>query len=184
MGQSRLTADQLVAYVQAKSLRPFRAADTTLPQLAAMFVDEGNRYNVRGDVAFAQSILETGWFHYPDAGIVRPADHNYAGIGACGLCGDGYTFSSPLSGVRAQLQLLRDYADPTATTASIPDPPVPELWGLEPARAPYNFDHFFKKGAAPNWQNMGNGNWATAPDYSKVVLDLYTKMLAFHGLTL
>jgi len=183
MGQSRLTAEQLVAYVQAKSLQSFRAADTTLPQLAAMFVAEGNRYNIRGDVAFAQSIVETGWFHYPDAGMVRPTDHNYAGIGACDSCGSGYMFPSPLSGVRAQMQRLRGYADATVTTASIPDPPVPEMWDLDPARAAYKFDHFFKKGAAPNWENMGNGNWATAPDYSKVVLGVYTKMLAFHGLT-
>ena len=30
-----------------------------------MFVTEGNRYNVRGDIAFAQSIVETAWFNYP-----------------------------------------------------------------------------------------------------------------------
>jgi hypothetical protein len=183
MGQSRLTADQLVAYVQAKSYLTFRAADTTLAQHAAMYVDEGNRYNVRGDVAFAQAILETGWFYYPDGGIVRPIDHNYAGIGACGTCGDGYTFPSPLAGVRAHLQLLRAYADPTVTTASIPDPPVPELWGLNPANAAYNFDHFFKKGVAPGWENFGNGTWAAAPDYSTTVLGIYNKMLAFNGLT-
>ena len=33
---------------------------------------EGNRYNVRGDIAFAQSIVETAWFNYPDYGHGPP----------------------------------------------------------------------------------------------------------------
>ena len=183
MGQSRLTADQLVAFYQnrAPSSLPYRAAGATLQQLASMFVTEGNRYNVRGDIAFAQSIVETAWFNFPDNGIVRPTDNNFAGIGACDSCGDGFQFSSALNGVRAQMQLLRNYADPTSTTATIPDPPVPELWGSTPATAAYNFDHYFAKGRAPLWNDMGNGNWATAPNYATVVLQVYNEMLTDSG---
>jgi N-acetylmuramoyl-L-alanine amidase len=119
----------------------------------------------------------------PDGGIVRPDNNNFAGIGACGLCGNGYQFASALNGVRAQLQLLRNYADPTSTTASIPDPPVPEAWGSTPATAAYNFDHYFHKGRAPMWSDMGNGNWATAPDYGTLVLKVYGEMLAYNGLS-
>ncbi|MFI5053555.1 MAG: glucosaminidase domain-containing protein [Acidimicrobiia bacterium] len=182
-GQSRLTADQLVAYYQSHHGKlAYRATGATLQELADMFVTEGNRYNVRGDLAFAQSILETGWFNFPDAGIVRANDNNFAGIGACSSCGDGFRYSSALSGVRAQLQLLRNYADINSRTTTIPDPPVPELWGLNPANAAYNFDHYFAKGDAPNWNNMGNGNWATDPDYGKVVVGIYNKMLKSSGL--
>jgi hypothetical protein len=185
MGQARLSADQVVAYFRARAPKatPYRATGATLEQLAAMFVTEGNRYNVRGDVAFAQSIIETGWFFYPDAGIVRPDNNNFAGIGACGSSGNGYQFSSALTGVRAQLQVLRNYADAASTTASIPDPPVPEAWGSNPATAAYNFDHYFHKGRAPKWADMGNGNWATAPDYGKLVLKVYGEMLAYYGLS-
>jgi Mannosyl-glycoprotein endo-beta-N-acetylglucosaminidase len=183
MGPSRLTADQLVAYVQKRSGLPYRATGATLAQLASMFVTEGARYNVRGDIAFAQSIIETAWFNYPDYGIVRPGDNNFAGIGACGSCGDGYQFSSALAGVRAQLQLLRNYADNTSRTSSIPDPPVPELWGSTPSTAAYNFDHFSGKGKAPLWSDMGSGNWATAPDYGSVVLKIYRQMLSDNGLS-
>ena len=130
-----------------------------------MFVTEGNRYNVRGDIAFAQSIVETAWFNYPDYGQVRPIDNNFSGIGACDSCGNGFQFSEPLDGVRAQMQLLRNYADSSSRVTNIPDPPVPELWGSNPATAAYNFDHYFPKGDAPLWNNMGNGNWATAPNY-------------------
>ena len=184
MGQARLTADQLVAYFTAKdpSTLPYRATGATLPQLAQMFIDEGNRYNVRGDIAFAQSIVETAWFNFPDYGMVRTTNNNYAGIGACDSCGNGYQFSSALSGVRAQIQLLRNYSDINSRVTNIPDPPVPELWGSNPSTASYNFDHYFAKGDAPLWNNMGNGNWATAPDYSTVVLKVYNQMLTFNGL--
>jgi hypothetical protein len=181
MGQSRLTADQLVAYVQKRSGLAYRATGATLPQLAAMFVTEGNRYNVRGDIAFAQSIVETAWFNFPDSGMVRPYNNNFAGIGACDSCGNGFQFTSALSGVRAQLQLLRNYADSTSRTTNIPDPPVPELWGSNPATAAYNFDHYFAKGKAPLWNDMGNGNWATAPNYATVVLGVYNQMLTDSG---
>jgi hypothetical protein len=184
MGQSQLTADQLVAFYQTKDpgTLPYRATGATLQQLATMFVTEGNRYNVRGDIAFAQSIVETGWFYYPDYGLVRPTDNNFAGIGACSSCGTGFGFTSALNGVRAQLQLLRNYADVNSRVANIPDPPVPELWGSTPAAANYNFDHYFAKGRAPLWNDMGNGNWATAPDYAAVVLRIYNQMLTFNGL--
>ncbi len=183
MGQSRLTADQLVAYFQKRdpSSLPYRASGATLQQLASMFVTEGNRYNVRGDIAFAQSIVETAWFNFPDYGLVRTYNNNFAGIGACDSCGNGFQFSSALNGVRAQLQLLRNYADPTSLTSNIPDPPVPELWGSTSATAAYNFDHYFAKGDAPLWNNMGNGNWATAPNYATVVLQVYNQMLTDSG---
>jgi Mannosyl-glycoprotein endo-beta-N-acetylglucosaminidase len=181
MGQSRLTADQLVAYYRNRSGLAYRASGATLEQLASMFVSEGNRYNVRGDVAFAQSIVETAWFNFPDYGIVRTDNNNFAGIGACDSCGNGYQFSSPLAGVRAQIQLLRNYADGTSSTTTIPDPPVPELWGSTPSTAAYNFDHYFAKGRAPLWNDMGNGNWAAAPNYATVVLSVYNQMLTDSG---
>jgi hypothetical protein len=181
MGQSRLTADQLVAYYQQRSGLQYRATGATLQQLATMFVNEGNRYNVRGDLAFAQSIVETAWFNFPDYGMVRPYNNNFSGIGACDSCGNGFQFSSALAGVRAQLQLLRNYADASSNTTTIPDPPVPELWGSNPATATYNFDHYFAKGKAPLWNEMGNGNWATAPNYATVVLGVYNQMLVDSG---
>src|SRR3954447_26230941 len=74
LGVSRLSPEQLVAYYRshAPASLQYRARGASLEQLAQAFVDEGNRYLVRGDVAFAQSILETGWFNFPDNGIVRP----------------------------------------------------------------------------------------------------------------
>ena len=58
---------------------------------------------------------------------------------------------------------------------------MPELWGSNPSTAAYNFDHYFAKGKAPLWNNMGNGNWATAPNYATVVLGVYNQMLTDSG---
>jgi hypothetical protein len=183
MGQSTLTAAELVNWYTANDppSLPYRATGATLQQLAQMFVDEGNRYNVRGDIAFAQSVVETAWFNFPDYGQVRTYNNNFAGIGACDSCGNGFQFSTALAGVRGQMQLLRNYADINSRTTNIPDAPIPELWGSTPATANYNFDHYFAKGWAPLWNNMGNGNWATAPDYATVVLRVYNQMLTFNG---
>ncbi len=56
------------------------------------------------------------------------------------------------------------------------------MWGSTPSTAAYNFDHYFAKGSAPLWNDMGNGNWATAPNYATVVLAVYNRMLTASGL--
>jgi hypothetical protein len=38
------------------------------------------------------------------------------------------------------------------------------------------------KGKAPNWNDMGNGNWAEASDYAGKVLTVYNDMRASAGL--
>src|SRR3954447_5071636 len=81
IGLSRLTPEQLVGYYNSRSHPAYRAQDVSLEDLARMFVDEGNRYQVRGDIAFAQAIIETSWFNYPDCDgcLLHPDSHNYAG---------------------------------------------------------------------------------------------------------
>ena len=183
IGLSRLTPEQLVAYYNSRSHPPYRAQDVSLEDLARMFVDEGNRYQVRGDIAFAQAIIETSWFNYPDCDgcLLHPDSHNYAGIGACDTCGNGHGFSTPLAGVRAQIQLLRNMADPGSLTGTIPDPPVPELWGLDPSAAAWTFDHYHFKGKAQLWNDM-TGVWASSPEYASTILGVYNQMLINSGL--
>ena len=133
MGQSRLTADQLVAYYQKRSgLAVPRHRRHPRSSSRDMFVTEGNRYNVRGDIAFAQSIVETAWFNYPDYGMVRPYNNNFSGIGACDTCGNGFQFSTALAGVRAQLQLLRNYADSSVEHLEHPRPAGARAVGQHP----------------------------------------------------
>jgi hypothetical protein len=171
MGGPRLTPSAIATWFRASTKQQYRAS-VDIDTLAALFIEEGIRYNVRGDVAFAQSILETAWFNYPDYGQVRPTDNNFAGIGACNSCSTGYNFPSARLGVRAQIQHLRNYADATSRTTTIPDEAL--LRG---------FDTFFYKGKAPTWEGL-NGKWAVpGTTYAQTILSIYSRMLMYAGVT-
>jgi hypothetical protein len=183
MGPNVLTADQMTAWFNSKH-RTFAVPGISVRDLAQLFLWEGASENVRGDIAFAQSIVETGYFGYVGS-IVKPANWNFAGMGACDSCNSGRQFSSPTTGVRAQIQDLRNYADSSSRASNLRNPPVPEWYAypsLNPVTAAYNFDHFFRKGNAPTWNQMGNGNHATSPSYGPAVISVYQSMLTFNGL--
>ncbi|MBM3635213.1 MAG: hypothetical protein FJW99_08055 [Actinobacteria bacterium] len=168
MGQSRLTGDQIASWFAKQKITP--AITIPIADLARIFVDEGNAQNVRGDIAFAQSILETGWFRY-ERSMVKPTDNNFSGLGACDTCDRGNIFKTPEEGVRAQIQHLWAYADPAADPLKVARP----LTDLRFAMVrPY--------GKAPTWDAMGNGNWATGGGYTEKVLALYASMLRHNGL--
>ena len=86
--------------------------------LAQLYLDEGAKVGVRGDVAFAQSILETGGFAHPGSSA---DNNNFAGIGWCDSCKHGFDFPDAQTGVRAQVQLLRTYVDPDFPDANYKD---------------------------------------------------------------
>jgi hypothetical protein len=169
MGPSILNAGQLAGWVRSEGFRPRIATD--LVALAQLFIDEGHDEGVRGDMAFAQAVIETGGFE------AAPAN-NYSGLGWCDTCRVGIQFPSPLEGVRAQIQLLRQYADAGVTAAQLTHAVSPYLYGSDPAVAARRFDAFFARGWAPTWRDMGNGNWATDPGYSDKVISVYRRMVA------
>jgi hypothetical protein len=173
MGASVLTAEQMSAWFVSTGARANLPEGTSIGDLAQMYVQEGAAERVRPDLAFAQSVLETGSFN-------ETRGNNFAGIGNCDSCGGkGIFFPTPHDGVRAQIQLLRNYADPASRAANLANPPEPTLYGADPAIAAAKYDSFFLKGKVPLWNQMGNGNWATSTTYSAKVLGVYAKMLAF-----
>jgi peptidoglycan hydrolase CwlO-like protein len=172
MGDSELTGEQIAAWFEARGSRARLSGNTTITELASLFVEEGAAEHVRGDIAFAQSILETGWF-------AHALDNNYGGIGACDSCKGEIGFPTPRDGVRGQIQMLRNYADPTSRAATLANPPSPQIYGRDPVAAAQSYDTFFAKGRVPTWNLMGNGNWATAAGYAPRVLGLYFDMVAF-----
>ena len=109
MGEARATAEQMTAFCLSKNAEP-RLPSCTVAELAALFLEEGKAEGVRGDVAFAQSLLETGYFKF--GGIVLPEQNNFAGIGALNgnSAGQAASVPDPRSGVRAQIQHLKAYA--------------------------------------------------------------------------
>ena len=139
MGPSLLSAAQLAAWYQRHSgstpkIPAFGGHPANdVAALAQVFIDEGKAEGVRGDIAFVQSLLETGWMGFVGSQI--PADaYNYAGIYAfdgrtrCRTASHGDTAPSrcmgtPQHGVLVQIQLLRSYADPSTKTATVASSP-------------------------------------------------------------
>lgn len=124
--------------------------------LAQDYLSAGADNGVRGDLAFAQAILETGAFTSSDA----RTRFNFAGIAHPDGATVGEAFSTVDQGVEAHVQLLRE-----ATGAPLGD--------LEPHVAP--------AWAGPRVATFGEltGTWASAPDYWTAVDRIWTSML--HG---
>ena len=173
VGPTTLNAAQMAAWWRAH----YSVANTTvsIDELAQMYVDEGTAENVRGDVAFAQAVLETGGFR-------SAPGNNFAGMGWCDSCSTGRVFPTARDGVRAQIQHLRNYGDQLSRASQLSHP-ASVYWyapsSLSQSVANQNFDTFFAKGWALTWNQMGHGNWATDPNYSDKVMKLYASMVAF-----
>jgi hypothetical protein len=162
LGPSRLTAKQMADYVVAQHYTPH--ITVPIEVLAQIYLDEGARTGVRGDVAFAQSILETAGFANPGS---APTDNNFAGIGWCDSCAHGFDFPDAQTGVRAQMQLLRIYVDP-----AFPDPAY-----KDPILLPGTLQLGFR-GKVQTWWDLW-GTWATGALYGQRVYDIYERMVAF-----
>jgi Mannosyl-glycoprotein endo-beta-N-acetylglucosaminidase len=189
MGPSLLNAGQLAAwYFRHSGVAPQIPAFGGHPAgdvaaLAQVFIDDGNAEGVRGDMAFVQSQLETGWLGFQGSQI-PPDAYNYAGVNAFdgrpGLesCAHGDSTPSrcmgtPQHGVLVQIQLLRSYADPSARTAS-----------GRFISAPSD-----RAGLAPLWEYFGGHNcpcgkliWASADDYGLNIIEMYSQALAESGM--
>jgi hypothetical protein len=194
MGPNLLSAAQLAAWYSRHhgSIQPRIPAFSGHPAnnvqaLAQVFIDDGKREGVRGDMAFVQSMLETGWLGFIGSQIV-PSAYNYAGIyaydGRPGLpnvtpCRDPSSppypnrcLGSPQRGVLLQIQLLRSYADPATKTMSGRLISVPSD----------------RVGKAPLWEYFGGHNcpcgkliWASADGYGLRIIQMYSQALVESG---
>ena len=168
MGAARLSAPQLAAWFTRRpgALEAYRAS-VPLETLAQIYVEEGAAEGVAGDVAFVQAVVETGWFRFQ--GLVGPRHNNFAGLGATDERPAPDTFPDARTGVRAQIQHLRAYADASAVACE--SPPLGH-----PCADP-RFHLVTPKGRARSWNAMGGGNWAASPAYSRAILRLYREAL-------
>ena len=159
MGQNILTPRQLETFLLSREPNP--RINCTPLELAEFFINESRIEGVRGDIAFMQSIHETGWFRF--GGQVLPEQNNYAGIGAVNNSptGAGAWFDSPQIGVRAQIHHLKTYATAKPLVNKNVSP-----------RA-----HFVTRGIASHWEDL-NGRWAVpGENYGQMILVLFNKAL-------
>lgn len=159
MGTSTLTPQQMADYVKRKNPKNVRLQDATVEELAKLFVIIGAKEGVRGDVAFAQALKETGFFSYK--GDVLPKQHNYSGIGTVGNGVRGHFFRSPHQGVTAQIQHLKAYASTEDLNSTRVDPRF----------------HYVKRGSATTWPAL-HRKWAMQPsgNYGTDILSIYEEM--------
>ncbi len=170
-GQSVLTEGQL----QKLMLKNNPGAPRELP---ALYLQVGEQYGIRGDIAFCQAAKETGWWKY--GGLVQPFQNNYCGLSATGQAATGLEdlrgadprqvsfengvhgaiFSTPEAGVKAHIQHLYAYAcrDPLPARSSLLDPRFTLI----------------SRGIASLWSDL-NGRWAVpGVGYGEsILLDYY-----------
>ena len=160
IGGAALDAAQLVSWYDSQGYVDLTSAP--IGQLAAWYLSAGRAEGIRGDVAFAQAVLETGGFSSPDSVNLN----NYAGIGHCDSCAAGWAFPSAHAGVLGQAELLRIFADGSPPPGS----PKPVLAALIPSRQG-------RRGCCSTWESL-TGVWATDPSYGTQIIGIYQQMLA------
>jgi hypothetical protein len=148
-------------------------ATCSLQALTEAYIEEGRAEGVRGDIAFCQALLETGWFSWPypssHPSPVLPEYNNFAGMGATDDTGNRRPGRWPdcRTGVRAQMQHLRAYATTDGGCADY-GPCVDGRFDL------------VRRGTGVFWGQYGNGVWASsANNYGGRILDLYRRALAW-----
>lgn len=160
MGKAVATAGQMKKYLL--TVNPDAKAYAAL---ADVFILEGDAEGVRGDVAFAQSCLETGNFTFK--GDVKLEQDNFAGLGATGGGVRGNVFDTPQLGVRAQIQHLKAYASTD---------------GLQNQCVDGRFK-YVQRGCAPyvEWlgqkENPQGKGWAAGADYGRKICNILSKII-------
>ena len=117
MGRAEATAEQMRAYLKAKNPK---AAQSVL-DMVPLYLSEGEAEGVRGDIAFAQSCLETGNFGFSGSAVTL-AQNNFCGMGVTGRGVKGNSFDTPQLGIRAQVQHLKAYASMEGLNKTCVDP--------------------------------------------------------------
>ena len=153
------TAEQMIAYVKAKNPNVAQSVINMIP----LYLSEGKTEGIAGDIAFAQSCVETGNFAFPQTTCKVTIDqNNFAMMGVTTAESKGESFESPQIGIRAQVQHLKAYANSDALVGECVDPRF----------------KYVVRGVAPyvEWLGMkenpqGRG-WASSAGYGKKILDV------------
>ena len=156
-GKSEATAEQMTAYIKAKNGSVAQSVLDMIP----LYLSEGEAENIRGDIAFAQSCLETGNFTFSGS-AVELSQKNFCGMGVTQNGETGNSFKTPQLGIRAQIQHLKAYANTTKLKQECVDP---------------RFD-LVSRGCAPYVEYLGiqenpkSKGWAAGAGYGEKILKI------------
>lgn len=169
MGISDISVSQMVSYFNencseypAEILGEGGAAN--IEEFCRIYYEEAEKEGVRAEVAFAQTMKETGWLKY--GGDAEIEQYNFAGIGTTGGGTPGNSFADVRTGVRAQIQHLKAYA----TEETLNEACVDERY------------KYVNKGSAPyvEWlgqqENPAGCGWATGKNYGYDIVEMISDM--------
>lgn len=160
MGESVASKRQMVGFLKEKN-----PSFVDAEEVADAFLEVGKIYGVKGDIAFCQSLIETGWFKFDGGTAVTPDQHNYCGMGVTSKGLKGNSFETVKAGVTAQIQHLYAYASKE---------PLPEgEINLDP-----RFHLVSPRGVAPHWEDLSM-KWAMNENYGAHILAMYKNLMAF-----
>jgi N-acetylmuramoyl-L-alanine amidase CwlA len=162
MGSSVATVEQMTAYIKAKNPTVAQSVIDMLPY----YISEGKAEGVRGDIAFAQSCLETGNFKFENTAVTL-AQNNFCGMGVTSKGKTGNSFDTPQLGIRAQIQHLKAYASTEALVNACIDPRY----------------RYVTKGSAEyvEWlgqkENPNGKGWATGKGYGDKIIRILNALI-------
>lgn len=166
MGEAAVTAAQMASYIKRVNPGVAQSVVDMLP----LYLSEGAAEGVRGDVAFAQSCLETGNFGFSGS-AVRLEQNNFCGMGVTSNGMRGNSFDTPQIGIRAQIQHLKAYATVDALANACVDP---RYKYVTRGSAPY----VEWLGMQENPQGLG---WASGAGYGAKILAILEKVAGEEG---
>ena len=155
MGKAQATAGQMASYLKKKNPSMPQSVLDMIP----LYLSEGEAEGVRGDIAFAQSCLETGNFTFSGSAVTL-SQNNFCGLGVTQRGKKGLSFDTPQLGIRAQVQHLKAYASTDILVNERIDPRF----------------RYVKRGCAPyvEWlgqkENPQGKGWAAGEEYGEKIL--------------
>ena len=117
MGNAVATAEQMREYLKKKNPDVVQSVLGMIP----LYLSEGRAEGVRGDIAFAQSCLETGNFTFSGSAVTL-SQNNFCGMGVTSNGMKGNSLDTPQLGIRMQVQHLKAYASKDALANDCIDP--------------------------------------------------------------
>ena len=115
-GKAKVTVEQMTAYIRDRNANVAQSVIDMIP----LYLSEGEAENIRGDIAFAQSCLETGNFTFTGSSV-ELSHNNFCGLGVTKQ--ENREKSFPLQGgIRAQIQHLKAYANTSKLKQECVDP--------------------------------------------------------------
>lgn len=162
MGKAVATAAQMWSYIQSVAVpTPYGVAS-----LVNIYLEEGAAEGVRGDIAFAQSCLETGNFLFRGSAVTFD-QNNFCGMGVTSNGMKGASFADAREGIRAQIQHLKAYACSEPLNQELVDPRF----------------KYVTRGSSPyvEWlgqqENPQGYGWATGAGYGEKILAILNKII-------